>query len=184
MSTHKVVTVETLGRYMTKDEVDALPTPTLDASRLERAMEHVETAGPLGESRCFACGFDWPCDTSTAVTALLAGAAAHAQLRAAVEAYQRVAGESKPVLLGDDPDNAIGVAYHFTTAQDNDLIDAEAAMKAALASEPSALAERYRALLAMEERVKQWDFEPMPMEALSRPEIVYYILHGEATDAG
>ena len=176
MNEYKVVTVDDLrrailtlddkeghDRWTIQEVFDALPAPPLDAD-VQAAVEECESAYCIsldaGVAECpelCRCKAD-----QSIINALLAGAAANAQLRAAA------------------------TTAHDWCTTDNDSIDRLAeevapALSAALAAEPSALAERYRALLAMEERAKGIVAVPR-----GKPEhmvwTAQFILHGEVTD--
>ena len=109
------------------DIYDALPDAPLPAE-VAAAVAKIEDYRRAGISLLPSSN-----SVATVLRALAAREADVQRLREAILAYQKVAEQAKPRLLGDDPDVSTGVAYEFTTEQDNDLIEAEARMKAALA---------------------------------------------------
>lgn len=139
--------VNTTGASYNRMVFDALPTPPLDADVLAAIRELADDCCMV---RCNGCeGPCGPLATGTITTALLAGVAANAQLRAAVTVWDAT--------LSD-----------YCDGPERDAVRAVLA-----ATPPSALAERYRALEAMEARAKAYEDQPVGS----------YILHGEATDA-
>lgn len=172
MSTHKVVTLETLTQAMEDAQsglevgttaasyvrmvYDALPTPPLDAD----VQAHIDWL----EAEWVAWGNP---AVRAIITALHAGAVANAQLRAALV-------EARVKRRRD----AYGQEYHRCNLCHTLSYDGEAHAAVCLLAEPSALAERYRALEAMEALARKVESG----ESSEGVAFAHYILHGEASD--